>query len=86
MVRLVAPLGQVEQGQEAVPVARAAPAAFLQRILAGRAEAFQQFVFLLRVQRARARVALPAGAADQLVVETPGFVALRADHMQAARR
>ena len=51
-----------------------------------RAEALHQRVFERQVEARRARVALAAGAAAQLVVDAPRLVALGADDVQAAGR
>ena len=48
------------------------------------AEDAHQVVFERQVEARRARVALPAGAAAQLVVDAPRLVALGADDVQAA--
>ena len=45
-----------------------------------------QVVFERQVEARRARVALAAGAAAQLVVDAPRLVALGADDVQAAER
>ena len=50
-----------------------------------RAEALHQVVLHGYVEAGLAGVALTTGAAAQLVVDTPGFVALRADYVQTAR-
>src|SRR5690606_6049748 len=49
------------------------------------AEAFHQVVFEAKIETALARIALTARATAQLVVDTPGFMALRAEYEQAAR-
>ena len=49
-----------------------------------RPEDAHQVVFERQVEARRARVALAAGAAAQLVVDAPRFVALGADDVQAA--
>ena len=49
-----------------------------------RPEDAHQVVFERQVEARRARVALAAGAAAQLVVDAPRFVALGAEDVQAA--
>ena len=53
---------------------------------AARAEDAHQVVFERQIEPRRAGVALAAGAAAQLVVDAPRFVALGADDVQAAER
>ena len=43
-----------------------------------------QIVFKREIEPGRARIALPAGAATQLVVDAAAFVALRSENMQSA--
>ena len=50
-----------------------------------RAEDAHQVVFEREVEAGRARVALTAGAAAQLVVDAPRFVALGGDDVEAFR-
>ena len=49
-----------------------------------RAENAHQIVFERQEEFAVARVALAAGPAAQLIVDAPGFMPLRADHIEAA--
>src|SRR5690606_7909007 len=51
-----------------------------------RAEKPHQVVFQRNVEAARARVALPSGAAPQLVVDAAAFVAFRPDDEEAPER
>jgi hypothetical protein len=56
-----------------------------ERLHAGRiAENTHQIIFQRQVEAARARVALAAGAAAQLIVDAPRFMALGADDVQSA--
>ena len=48
------------------------------------AENAHQIIFERQIEPARTRIALAAGAAAQLIVDAPRFVALRADDVQAA--
>ena len=63
-------VGQVQPGQ--------------QRLQGRAVEAPHQLVAQRQVEPGLARVALAAGAAAQLVVDAPGFVALGAEHVEPA--